>query len=147
MKTSQAGIDLIKKFEGCKLRAYKDSVGVPTIGYGSTRDVKMGMRITPYMAEDFLRQDLEEAEAAVRDLINVPLSQCEFDALVSFTFNLGSGNLATSTLRNKLNGHDRKAAADEFLKWVNAGGKKLSGLVRRRKAERAMFLGENWKDL
>lgn len=146
MRTSQNGINLIKKFEGCKLRAYQDSVGVWTIGYGSTKDIKKGMRITEHMAEDFLTQDLEEAEQAVRNLIHVPLGQNEFDALVSFTFNLGAGNLAESTLRNKLNGQDRKGAADEFPKWVHAGGKKLTGLVRRRNAERALFLGENWKE-
>lgn len=145
MKIGQEGIDLIKKFEGCKLHAYQDSVGVWTIGYGHTTDVKRGDVITEGTATDYLRQDLEEAESGVRELIHVPLGQSEFDALVSFTFNLGSGNLARSTLRSKLNGHDRKGAADEFPKWVNAGGKKLKGLVRRRNAERAMFLGEDWK--
>lgn len=146
MNTSQDGIDLIKKFEGCKLKAYQDSVGVWTIGYGSTLGIKEGMRITQEQADDYLRQDLEDSESAVKRLIAVPLTQNEFDALVSFTFNLGAGNLSRSTLRNKLNGHDKAGAADEFPKWVNAGGKPLKGLVRRRNAERAMFLGENWKD-
>lgn len=146
MKISQEGIDLIKKFEGCKLHAYQDSVGVWTIGVGHTATAKRGMVITQGTADDLLRQDLEEAEDAVRELVHVPLLQCEFDALVSFAFNLGSGNLATSTLRSKLNGHDRTGAADEFPRWVHAGGKKLKGLIRRRNAERAMFLGENWKD-
>jgi len=146
MRTSPEGIALIKKFEGCRLTAYQDSVGVWTIGYGSTKDIKKGMRISLHMAEDFLVKDLEEAEDAVKRYVAPTLTQNEFDALVSFTFNLGGGALRTSTLLNKLNGHDRQGAADEFTRWVYAGKKKLSGLVRRRNAERAMFLGENWKD-
>lgn len=146
MFTSPDGISFIKKFEGCRLTAYQDSVGVWTIGYGSTRDIKRGMRISHIIAEDFLRKDLEEAEADVKRLVAPTLTQNEFDALASFTFNLGGGALRTSTLLNKLNGHDKQGAADEFLRWVYAGQKKLSGLVRRRSAERAMFLGENWKD-
>lgn len=145
MRTGQDGIDLIKHFEGLRLEAYQDSVGVWTIGYGSTKDIKEGMRITPFMAEQFLRDDLEEAEKAVSRLVDVSLTQNEFDALVSFAFNLGAGNLQHSTLLRKLNNSDKVGASDEFLRWVNAGGKKLEGLVRRRKAERALFKDENWK--
>lgn len=146
MMTSQDGIDLIKKFEGCRLTAYQDSVGVWTIGYGSTKDIKKGMKISKLMADGFLRDDLEEAEEAVNELVDADLTQNEFDALASFTFNLGRGNLANSTLLKKLNAGDKSGASEEFTRWVYAGGKELEGLVRRRKAEQALFKGENWKD-
>jgi len=146
MRTSPEGIALIKKFEGCRLTAYQDSVGVWTIGYGSTKDIKKGMRISHIQAEKFLVDDLDEAEGAVSRLVEVDINQNEFDALVSFAFNLGGGALSKSTLLKKLNSGDKSGASDEFLRWVYAGGEILDGLVRRRNAERAMFLGENWKD-
>jgi len=146
MKTSPEGIALIKKFEGCRLTAYQDSVGVWTIGYGSTKDIKKGMRISHIQAEKFLVDDLDEAEGAVSRLVEVDINQNEFDALVSFAFNLGGGALSKSTLLKNLNAGDKSGASDEFPRWVYAGGEILDGLVRRRNAERAMFLGENWKD-
>lgn len=140
MQTSNNGINLIKRFEGLRLEAYRDSVGIPTIGYGHTHGVKMGDVITGAQADDFLREDLKVAELTINTNAKVKLTQGQFDALASFVFNLGSGNFVKSTLLKKLNTGDYAGAADEFGKWVNAGGKKLPGLVKRRAAEREVFL-------
>lgn len=144
MKTSDRGVALIKAHEGLRLTAYTDPVGVWTIGYGHTTaagppKVERGMKITDAGADAILRQDLAKFEGYVSSAVKVPLNQNEFDALVSFTFNLGPGNLRSSTLLKKLNAGDRAGAADEFLKWTKAGGKTLPGLVKRREAERALF--------
>lgn len=147
MKTSDRGIALIKAHEGLRLEAYPDPAHgwkVATIGFGHTTaagppKVERGMKITEAGADAILRQDLAKFERYVLDAVKVPLSQNEFDALVSFTFNLGPGNLRSSTLLRKLNAGDRAGAADEFLKWTRAGGKTLPGLVKRREAERALF--------
>lgn len=136
------GLDLIKHYEGLHLTAYLDAVGVPTIGYGHTRTAKLGQKIDSNTAEALLRSDLREAERAVLRLIKVPLTDGQFDALVSFTFNLGSGALQRSTLRAKINRGDYDGASSEFRKWVFAGGKKLRGLERRRMAEVDLFLSE-----
>lgn len=141
MQISDDGLALIQQYEGCKLVAYRDSVGVLTIGYGHTgKDVKSGMQITQEQANAFLRKDVKSAEEDVDVQIHVQLSQPQFDALVSFVFNLGGTNLHKSTLRKLLNAGDYRGAADEFVKWNKAGGKVLVGLTRRREAERAMFL-------
>jgi lysozyme len=140
VRISELGVDLIRNFEGFSLDAYRDSGGIWSIGYGSTSDVRPGMRITPDEADKRLRSDVTEAEQAVRELVTVPLEQGEFDALVSFTYNLGRGNLKRSTLLRKLNAGFYKEAAEEFPKWRLAAGKVLQGLVRRRAAEKALFL-------
>lgn len=145
MQTSDKGIALIKEFEGCKLTAYQDSVGVWTIGYGWTQPVDgkpicAGMTIKQETAERLLKTGLVSYESDVSRLVKVGLSQGQFDALVSFTYNLGSRSLSTSTLLRKLNAGDYAGAADEFLRWNKAGGKVLNGLTRRREAERALFL-------
>lgn len=140
MQTNEAGIALIKSFESLRLRAYQDQVGVWTIGYGSTAGVQPGMIITEDQADQMLRADLSEAEAAVSKWVTATLSENEFSALVSFTFNLGAGSLQSSSLRKMLNAGNRKGAADQFLVWDRAGGKEVDGLERRRKAERALFL-------
>lgn len=141
MKISKKGIDLVKSFEGLELKAYKDSVGVTTIGYGSTGPhVSMGTTITKEQAEYLLKKDLERFEKGVSDLVKVPLNQNQFDALVSFSFNLGLGNLKSSTLLKKLNASDYTGASKEFERWNRAGGKVLKGLTRRRIAERDLFL-------
>ncbi|WP_256849894.1 lysozyme [Pantoea sp. Fr-CA_6] len=140
MKVSNNGINLVKRFEGLELKAYRDSVGILTIGYGHTHAVKAGDAITGEKADAFLREDLQVAELTVNTSVKVKLTQGQFDALVSFVFNLGSGNFVKSTLIKKLNAGDYAGAADEFGKWVNAGGKKLPGLVKRRAAEREVFL-------
>lgn len=140
MRISEKGINLIKRFEGLRLGAYLDSVGVPTIGYGHTRGVKLGQTITQEQADAFLEEDIHEFELAIQRLVHVNLTQNQFDALVSFTFNLGIGSLKQSTLLKKLNAGDITGAANEFNRWVYAGGKKLTGLVKRRSAERLMFI-------
>lgn len=141
MKTSPAGIALIQSFESCRLMAYRDSVNVLTIGWGHTGKVWPGMTITQEQADALLSADLARFEAGVAKLAKVSLAQHEFDALVSFAFNCGLGNLESSTLLRKLNAGDKAAAGAEFPRWNKAGGKVLRGLTRRREAERAMFLG------
>ncbi|QNQ23523.1 lysozyme [Enterobacter roggenkampii] len=145
MQTSDKGIALIKQFEGCKLTAYQDSVGVWTIGYGWTQPVdgkpiRAGMTIKQETAERLLKTGLVRYESDVSRLVKVGMTQGQFDALVSFTYNLGARSLSTSTLLRKLNTGDYAGAADEFLRWNKAGGKALNGLTRRREAERALFL-------
>lgn len=139
-------LQLVTNFEGLRLKAYQDSVGVWTIGYGHTGgDVSPGMTITEDEADALLMDDVERFEDFVNRLVNVPVTQWQFDALVSFCFNLGQGNLSSSTLLKKLNAKDYEGAAQEFNEWVYAGGEKLRGLVRRRKAESLMFQGKTWK--
>ena len=141
MKISQKGIKLIQDFEGLALKAYKDPIGVWTWGYGST-----GPHVTPDKvgtkeeAEQLLKKDLERFEKGVSDLVKVSLSQNQYDALVSFSFNLGLSNLKSSTLLKKLNASDYIGASKEFERWNRAGNKVLAGLTRRRIAERDLFL-------
>lgn len=141
MKTSPAGIDLIKRFEGLRLLAYKCPAGIPTIGYGTTRGVKMGQTITPERAEQLLHEDVARLEEYITELVQAPITQGQWDALSSFTYNLGPANLERSTLLRLLNAGDYQGAAAEFDRWTRAGGKILTGLVRRRAAERALFEG------
>ena len=146
MKTSQAGLGLIKQFEGLRLKPYLCSAGVATIGYGSTmyadgRKVTLkDAAITEPQALELLANTLGKYEKAVNDYVKVTLTQNEFDALVSFTYNLGAGNLLSSTLLKKLNAGDKAGAANQFEVWNKAGGKVLQGLVTRRAAEKALFL-------
>lgn len=138
---SQACIDLVKASEGCRLTAYRDAVGILTIGYGSTGGIKEGQTITQEQAEEMLIDDLDAAAEAVRKLVTVPLNQGQFDALCDFIFNLGEGRLRDSTLLRLLNHGRYGEAAAQFRFWVMAGGHPLPGLVKRRAAERAMFEG------
>ncbi|OVE50547.1 lysozyme [Chromobacterium violaceum] len=141
MKTNAAGISLIKQFEGVRLAAYQDLVGVWTIGYGHTGpDVKAGMTITQQQADQLLAADLEKFETGVRKAVIVPLNANQFSALVSFSYNLGLGNLRSSTLLRLLNKGDYDGAAAQFPRWNRAGGQAVPGLTRRRKAEQALFL-------
>lgn len=139
-------LDLIKASEGLRLYAYLDPVNVWTIGYGHTSaagapKVTKGMRISKQEAEAILKADLERIYIpAVKRNVRVPLNENQLGALVSFTYNLGETNLKGSTLLRKLNKGDYTGASKEFSKWVNAGGKKLPGLVTRREAERRLFL-------
>ncbi|MGP1382530.1 MAG: lysozyme [Thainema sp.] len=139
------GLHLLKSFEGLRLKAYLDAVGVWTIGYGTTRGVRPGMQITKAEAEALLRDDLRKFEQAVSSNIQVPLNSDQFSALVSFTYNVGAGALASSTLRRLLNQNNYSTAAEEFLRWNKGGGRVLAGLTRRRRAERALFLGEDYR--
>lgn len=141
--TSADGIALIKQFEGCRLTAYKavSTEKYYTIGYGHYgSDVTKSMTITQAQAEALLKEDLKIYEKAVNDLVKVDITQNMFDALVSFTYNCGSGALKTSTLLKKLNSKDYLGAAEEFLKWNKSGGTVLSGLINRREKEKALFL-------
>ncbi|MEX5768852.1 lysozyme [Serratia nematodiphila] len=145
MNISKSGIELIKRFEGLRLKAYQDSVGVWTIGYGWTQPVdgkKVGpeMQIDQATADRLLKCGVVQYEQGVNQLVKVKITQGQFDALVSFAYNLGLRSLSTSTLLQKLNAGDKQGAADQFGRWVNAGGKRLDGLVARRAAEREMFL-------
>ena len=143
--TSPTGRAAIAAREGNILTAYKDSAGVLTIGVGHTSAagpplVAAGMTITAAEADEILSRDLGNVEIALGSAVTVPLSQDEFDALVSLTFNIGTIAFKNSTLLKKLNAGDRVGAADQFLVWNKAGGKVLQGLVNRRQAERAQFL-------
>jgi lysozyme len=140
VKTSAAGLDLIKRFESVRLSAYDDGVGVWTIGVGHIKGVKRGDTITMDQVDTFLADDLQEAEEAVNRCVKAPIEQCQFDALASWTFNLGGGALAGSTMLKRLNHGDYDSAADEMLKWNRAGGKVMPGLTKRRIAERMLFL-------
>ena len=144
MRTSEKGVALIKKYEGCKLTAYKP---VPTeqyytIGYGHYgKDVQKGQTITQARADELLVQDLRKFESVVNDL-HINLRQQQFDALISWIYNLGAGNFAVSTFKKKItNLNADEAITDELVKWVNAGGKPLLGLKMRRVEEANMWLG------
>lgn len=139
--TSQRGIDLIKEFEGLRLQSYKDSAGVWTIGYGHTKTAEPGQSITKEGAENLLRLDLVTHNEPINRLVKVPLNQKQFDALSSFVFNLGGKNFANSTLLKKLNAGDYDGAANEFGRWIYAGGKPLNGLAKRRAKEKLLFEG------
>ena len=132
MKASSILIEKLKKMEGCKLVAYKDSVGVWTIGYGHTAGVKVGDKITQYQAEQFLKEDLAKFEAIAQKTRNVN-TQGRFDAVVDFCYNCGIGNFNSSTLKKYIEcGKATWEIQEQFLRWVNAGGRKLGGLVSRR---------------
>ncbi len=140
LKTGRKGLELIKSFEGLELKAYKCPANVLTIGYGSTgAHVKPNMVLTEKQAENLLCQDLVRFERAVTRLVTVPITQNQYDALVSFTFNLGEGNLSKSTLLKRVNARDFAGAQKEFAKWNKANGVVLSGLTRRRAAEARLF--------
>lgn len=140
MKTSEAGRDLIKQFEGVRLNAYLDSGNIPTIGVGHIQGVKMGDVITMEEADELLSQDLHSAETAVNNGVKVDITQNQFDAMTSLAFNIGNSAFTNSTLLRKLNAHDTATAADQFLVWNRAGGKVIQGLSNRRAAERKWFL-------
>jgi len=139
MHTNKAGVDLIRQFEGCKLETYICPAGVPTIGYGHTgRDVQLGTKITQDKAEGLLINDLRLFEQGVEHLCPT-CTPNQFSALVSFAYNLGLHALEGSTLRRLHNAGRYADAQAQFGKWVNAGGRKLGGLVRRRAAEAALY--------
>lgn len=140
MKTSKNGINLIKTYEGCRLTAYKCPAGVWTIGYGHTGNVKQGDKITQLQAETLLAVDLQRFEYSVNRSVKKSITQNEFDALVSFTFNVGIGNFEKSTLLKLINMGQFELASKQFERWIYAGGKPLTGLKKRRLAEKTLFL-------
>ena len=140
-KISQAGINLIKKYEGFRADSYKCPAGKDTIGYGHLiRDGENYTKITEQEGEELLRTDVDFAEKAVKRYVKVNLNQNQYDALVNFVYNLGEGNFSRSTLLKKLNASDYDGAGDEILRWNKANGKVLNGLVKRRTEERELFL-------
>jgi GH24 family phage-related lysozyme (muramidase) len=146
MRISEKGINLIKHFEGCHLEPYRDPIGLYTIGWGrligdgKSLPIEYFRKFTQEEVDAMLVEDLKRFERGVSRLCPTGLTQSRFDALVSFAFNLGLGNLQISTLRAKHNRGDFVGAANEFPRWNKAGGKVLRGLTRRREAEKALYL-------
>jgi|TARA_A100000172_G_scaffold80509_2_gene70270 lysozyme len=147
VRTSGQGVALIKKFEGCELKAYQCSANVWTIGYGHTRGVKEGDEISADKAEYILLEDLIEFEKYVDQLVTVSLNQDQFDALVAWTFNLGPTNLKESTMLLRLNEAQYDDVPAQMARWNRSGGEVLEGLNRRRKAEGLLFQGLDWQDV
>lgn len=146
MRTSEKGIEFIKLSEGLLLKAYQDSGGVWTIGYGHTKGVKKGDQITEFMATEYLKDDLRASEQAVNLYVTSEIDQSQFDALVSFTFNLGPGNLKSSTLLKRVNADPNDPDIErQFKRWIYCKGVILKGLVKRREREAAMYFGRPWK--
>jgi len=142
MNLSPQGLDTIKGFEQLRLTAYLDTGGVWTIGYGHTRSALSGMQISEARALMLLAEDVAEAVAAVNKLVRVPLEQYEFDALVSFVFNIGVSAFKSSTMLRCINDRaEPMRIGTEFLRWVYDNGKKIAGLETRRRKERLLFLG------
>lgn len=140
----QKGIDLIKGFEGLKLKAYQDSAGIWTIGHGTIKypngkAVARGDVCTEAQAVEFMKNDLKGFEAKVNAVVKVPLTQNQYNALVSLTYNIGQSAFSNSTLLRKLNARDYAGAAEQFLVWKKAGGKVVQGLLNRRQAEKKVF--------
>ena len=140
MNVSENGIKLIKQFEGCKLQAYKCPAGVWTIGYGHTKGVKEGDKCTNSLAELYLKEDLKEFEHAINTLVKVELNQNQFDALVSFVFNVGTSAFEKSAMLKFINAGHFLLAAGQFDRWIYAAGNVLNGLVKRRNVEQELFL-------
>jgi len=145
VKINTAGLDLIKRWEGLRLTAYQDSVGVWTIGYGHTAEAgppapKAGMKITEQEATDLLARDLGQYERAVTKAISVAPTSNQFAAMVSLCYNIGPANFATSTVVKLVNAGNPRGAAEAFLRWNKAGGKVLAGLTHRREDEKKLFL-------
>jgi GH24 family phage-related lysozyme (muramidase) len=145
MTIGQAGIDMIKRWEGFHAQAYLDPIGIPTIGFGTIRvngrPVKMGMTCTMQQAEMWLMEEVNVSIVPhLHRLLKVPVNQKIFDSLCSFIYNLGIGNFSKSTMLRMLNAGDYRGAADQFPRWNRAGGKVWNGLTKRRMAERELFL-------
>jgi lysozyme len=142
-RINEAGLNIIKEYEGLRLESYLCPAKKWTIGYGHTKTTQPGMVITEDQADNLLMQDAIDAEDAVNKFVKVPISENQFSALVSFVFNVGAGNFKASTLLRKLNEKDFAGAADQFERWIYAKGQVLNGLIRRRKAEQKLFLIED----
>ena len=145
-KISEEGLNLIKRFEGFSPIIYHDAAGLPTIGYGhlllpGEEDIFQDA-ISKIKAEQLLKKDVKKSENAVNSLVDISLTTGQFDALVSFTFNVGAGSFSNSTLLKKVNKSEHEAVPGEFMRWIWAGGRKLTGLMRRRQAEIRVYRGE-----
>lgn len=144
MQLSKNGLKLLHNNEACRLKAYLDSGGVPTIGWGSTRmfgkPVVMGMTCTQQEADDQAAMDVKSTEDAINKFVIVPLTQNQFDALVDFAYNVGTYAFSKSTLLRKLNSGDYAGAADQFMRWIYDNGNEVDGLKNRRLREKTLFL-------
>jgi len=147
MQISEEGKNLIKKFEGCELEAYKCAAGVWTIGYGYIKTAVEGMKIDQATANELFDEEMGEYETYVNTAVTVPLSQNQFDALVSWVFNLGNGNLNASTMLKVINSGDHAGVPAQIKRWNKAGGKVLDGLIRRREAEALLYEGKDWSNV
>ncbi len=145
MNISQEGLALIKKFEGLELKAYNCAAGVLTIGYGHTAGVQEDDVWSEEYANEQLEKDMEEYAGYINDLVTCKLSQNQFDALVSWVYNLGPANLKASTLLKRLNAEDYADVPSQIKRWNKAGGKVLEGLIRRREAEALLFEAKDWE--
>ena len=139
MKIGTKGLEMITHFEGLELNAYQCAAGVWTIGYGHNKGVQKGMVISEDTANEMLVEELNEYENYINTLVNVELNQNQFDAMVSWVYNLGGGNLKASTLLKVLNAGDYAGVPAQMMRWNKAGGKVLEGLTRRRQAEADLF--------
>lgn len=140
MKLNDQGIDLIKKFEGCRLDAYLDVAGIPTIGWGTVgTDIHLGLSWTQEDCDKILIADLDHVQSQVKKVLQVDLTDNEFSAICSLIYNIGIGNFKKSTLLDCLNEREWDLAAAEFPKWDHAGGRVVAGLLKRRMAEKELF--------
>ena len=144
MKISEKGLQLLKHYEGCELTAYRCSADVLTIGYGHTKGVTEDMVITQEEADQMLQDEMPEYEGYINDKVTVELNQDQFDAMVCWVYNLGSGNLSSSTLLKVLNEGDYEGVPEQMKRWNKAGGKVLNGLIKRRDSEAKLFCSEEW---
>ena len=147
MNISKEGIALIKRFEGCELEAYLDSVDIPTIAYGRIKNVQMGDTCTKEQAEERLEEEMPEYEGYINNMVKIDLEQCQFDALCSWVYNLGPTNLSESTLLKVLNEKKYDEVPAQIRRWNKAGGQVLEGLIKRREAESLLFEDKEWLDV
>ena len=146
MKPSNKSIELVKHFEGFESAAYLCPANVWTIGYGHTKDVQPGDEWSESNADHMLEVEMEEYEGYIHDSVTAPINQDQFDALVSWVYNLGGGNLKASTMLKVLNAGQYEEVPAQMMRWNKAGGKVLEGLTRRRQAEANLFMGKEWKE-
>jgi len=144
MQISEEGLALIKKFEGCELKAYRCPANVLTIGYGHIKGVKEGDQITKEEANYMLQKEMIEYEGYVNDMVDVELNQSQYDSLCAWVYNLGPTNLQSSTLLKVLNEGKYNEIPQQIKRWNKAGGEVLDGLIRRREAEALLFEGKEW---
>jgi len=147
MQISEEGLALIKKFEGCELKAYRCPANVLTIGYGHIKDVKEGDQITKEEANYMLQEEMIEYEGYVNDMVDVELNQSQYDSLCAWVYNLGPTNFQSSTLLKVLNEGKYNEVPQEIKRWNKAGGEVLDGLIRRREAEALLFEGKEWYEV
>ena len=147
MQISEEGLSLIKKYEGCELKAYRCPANVLTIGYGHIKDVKEGDQITKEEADEMLADELIEYTEYINNMVKVALDQSQFDALTAWIYNLGPTNFKDSTLLRVLNEGRYNEVPQEIKRWNKAGGQVLNGLIKRREAEALLFQGKEWENV